>query len=195
MKDKLNLILMVDTSGSMKGKAIGAVNDAALNVIQAVDCFAQNESMDCTISILDYSNGASVSNPVNISEFIWSDAHATGETSFGKACVVLLNHLDSKCRHYERKNDRDLIVLISDGTSTDDYTANFCQLMESSSFQRAERICISIGSSYDEGILNAFASRRGSIMPSDTLEDLRSILINFRQSMKHKVSMSKILTY
>ena len=176
MNAKLNLILMVDTSGSMKGKDIGAVNDAVLNVIQAVDGFARNESLECSVIFLSYGDDALCFPESPISDYVWNDASAFGVTSFGKACEALQNILDSRTGHPGLGDGKNLIVLFSDGTSTDDYTSRFCHLIESLPFQRADKVAVVIGRYHDKETLAAFAGDTRWILTPDRIEEIQTLL-------------------
>lgn len=176
MITKLNLILVVDTSASMKGAGIGAVNDAVLNVIQMVEDYAKYEMIDCTIEVITYGDEVSKSDSYPISEYIWNDVKASGVTSFGKACEVLLTKLKSQNKCALNSYEKKLIVLITDGTSTDDYTSRLCHLIESVSFQNADRIAITIGQNCDGEILSAFTSNSKSIIASKDIENIIYIM-------------------
>jgi uncharacterized protein YegL len=176
MREKLNLIIVVDTSGSMKGKGIGAANDAVLNVIQAVDSFARSGSLECSVIIIPYGDDASCSAQSPISEYVWNDASASGVTSFGKACEALRTFLDSRSCHPGFEDDKNLIVLFSDGTSTDDYTSRFCHLIESVPFQRADKVAVVIGRCHDEETLAAFTGDTRWVLTPDRIEEIQTLL-------------------
>lgn len=176
MKDKLNLILMVDTSGSMKGKGIGAVNDAVLNVIQVVENFARIGSLECSVTVLCYGDDASYDKASPISDYVWKDASATGVTSFGKVCRTLLALIDSKKDQPNGNEGRNLMVLFSDGTTTDDHTGSFCRLIESVPFQRACRVAIAIGRYCDEELLAAFTGDSHRVILPNRIEEIQSLL-------------------
>ena len=176
MKDKLNLILMVDTSGSMKGKGIGAVNDAVLNVIQVVENFARIGSLECSVTVLCYGDDASCDKASPISEYVWKDASASGVTSFGKACRTLLALIDSKKDQPDGNEGKNLIVLISDGTSTDDYTGLLCHLLESIPFQRSEKLAIIVGRNYDKAIPEAFTCDPKKVLMATEIENIQKYL-------------------
>ena len=174
MRDKLNLILVVDTSGSMKGKGIGAANDAVLNVIQLTDRFAKNETIECTVDVINYGDDAMDLGECPITEYLWKDVTATGVTSFGKACEVLSSYFGSKSRHPSSVCEKVLIVLFTDGTSTDDYTPSLCHLFESVHFQRALKVAIIIGRNFDDEIPIAFTGNPQNVLISSRIEEIQN---------------------
>ena len=84
----LNLFLMVDTSGSMSGEKIAAVNDAIRNVIPIISSINDdNPDAEIKISALTFASSCSWLNaaPVLASDFKWTDLGADGWTCMGDA--------------------------------------------------------------------------------------------------------------
>ncbi len=86
------LFFIVDTSGSMEGSKIGAVNDAITQVIPMLDSIsASNADAEIKIAALQFSNGCEwiYSGPKSASEFKWIDREADGLTDLGAAYLEL----------------------------------------------------------------------------------------------------------
>lgn len=92
----MTLFFLIDTSGSMMGNKIGAVNDAVVNVLPMLDeISASNPDAEIKVAALEFSNGTNwlYDEPKLASDFKWQDVQANGLTSLGAACVELNNKL------------------------------------------------------------------------------------------------------
>ena len=85
----MTLFFMIDTSGSMAGSKIGAVNDAVVNVLPMLDEISvTNPDAEIKVAALEFSTGCNwlYNEPKLASEFVWQDVQANGLTSLGAAC-------------------------------------------------------------------------------------------------------------
>ena len=92
----MTLFFMIDTSGSMAGNKIGAVNDAIVNVLPMLnDISDSNADAEIKVAALEFSSGCQwlYSEPKLANEFIWQDVTASGLTSLGCACSELASKL------------------------------------------------------------------------------------------------------
>ena len=92
----MTLFFMIDTSGSMAGSKIGAVNDAVVNVLPMLDEISvTNPDAEIKVAALEFSSSCSwlYSEPKLANEFVWQDVQASGLTSLGAACEELENKL------------------------------------------------------------------------------------------------------
>lgn len=90
----LPIIYVLDTSGSMEGSRIAAVN-AAMNETMEVlkDVSSKNPTAELKIAVLQFSSGPQwVTEILFYGRFYWNDLKAGGLTDFGSA----LNELDNK---------------------------------------------------------------------------------------------------
>ncbi len=88
----MTLFFVIDTSGSMAGNKIGAVNDAVENVLPMLDeISASNPDAEIKVAALEFSSGCNwlYDEPKLASEFVWQDVTASGLTSLGAACQEL----------------------------------------------------------------------------------------------------------
>ena len=91
----MNLFFLIDTSGSMEGNKIGAVNDAIPNVLPLLKEIQENNpDAEIKVAALEFSSGVNwlYDEPKLAEDFIWQDVAAGGLTSLGQAC----KELDSK---------------------------------------------------------------------------------------------------
>ena len=85
----MQLYLLLDTSGSMEGAKIGALNDAMDNIVVDLQEKASN-GVDIEVSVLSFARHINwmYKDPVNISDFTWKPLSVGGMTSLGEACCV-----------------------------------------------------------------------------------------------------------
>ena len=85
----MHLFFMVDTSGSMNGAKIGAVNDAIRNVLPIVrEISDSNADAEIKVAALNFSNGSEwlYNEAKSAEDFEWIDQTAVGGTDLGEAC-------------------------------------------------------------------------------------------------------------
>jgi uncharacterized protein YegL len=127
------LFFVIDTSGSMDGAKIGAVNTAIEEVIPAIkDVSDENADAQIKIAALEFSSGANwhtPSGPVPAEQFRWNYLDAAGVTDFGAACRALNEKLSTKAFMQEATGSfAPAIFLLSDGEPTDDWQYQLLEL-------------------------------------------------------------------
>lgn len=154
----LHFIWIADCSGSMAtdGK-IQALNTAIREAIPHMQKVAdENPNAQVLVRAIKFSNGAQwhISQPTPIEQFQWSDLKAEGVTDMGKALSMVAEQLK-----IPPMTDRALppvLVLISDGQPTDDFSKGLKDLMEQPWGKKAVRIAIAIGTDADYDVLQKF---------------------------------------
>ncbi len=121
----LHFIWIADCSGSMAvdGKIQSlntAIKEAIPNMQQVAD---ENPNAQVLVRAVRFSDGAQwhVSQPTDIADFRWDDLNAGGVTAMGRALTLVADQLK-----IPPMTDRALppvLVLISDGQPTDDFTS------------------------------------------------------------------------
>lgn len=128
----MTLFFLIDTSGSMMGNKIGAVNDAVVNVLPMLDEISQsNPDAEIKVAALEFSNGTNwlYDEPKLASDFIWQDVQASGLTSLGAACAELNSKLSrSGFMKAASGSFAPAIILLSDGGPTDDFQGGLNKL-------------------------------------------------------------------
>lgn len=165
----MTLYFLIDTSGSMEGAKIGALNDAMVNIITEL----QSEDVALDVSVLQYSSTTKWmhDHPIRISEFEWKNMYAAGMTSMGTACIELAQAL--------KGNDtRDsIVIIISDGFPTDDFEEGIAALNESASFLSSKRYAVAVDGA-DIDALKLFTGRQENVFPIQNLSNLTDLLSN-----------------
>jgi uncharacterized protein YegL len=154
----LHFIWIADCSGSMSvdGK-IQSLNTAIREAIPHMQRVAdENPNAEVFVRAIAFSNGAKwhISKPTPVSDFRWKDLKADGVTDMGKALSMVADELQ-----VSRMGDRALppvLVLISDGQSTDDFPKGLNALMGQQWGRKAVRLAIAIGEDADFDVLQKF---------------------------------------
>jgi uncharacterized protein YegL len=154
----LHFIWIADCSGSMAidGK-IQSLNNAIKEAIPNMqDVADENPNAQVLVRAVKFSDGAQwhVSQATDIADFKWDDLEAGGVTSMGRALTLVADQLK-----IPPMTDRALppvLVLISDGQPTDDFTSGLQALMNEPWGRKAVRIAIAIGEDADQEVLKKF---------------------------------------
>jgi len=176
----MTLFFMIDTSGSMMGNKIGAVNDAVVNVLPMLDEISEtNPDAEIKVAALEFSNGASwlYSEPKLASEFVWQDVTAGGLTSLGEACSELNSKL-SRTGFMQAASGSfaPAIILLSDGGPTDDYKSGIAKLKNNNWFKAAIKVAIAIGDDADLKVLEEFTGTNEAVFTVHNIDALKQII-------------------
>lgn len=176
----MTLFFMIDTSGSMEGNKIGAVNDAVVNVLPMLDEISQtNPDAEIKVAALEFSTGTQwlYNEPKLASEFVWQDVKASGLTSLGAACVELNNKL-SRSGYMQAASGSfaPAIILLSDGGPTDDYYSGLTKLKSNNWFKAAIKVAIAIGDDADKDVLKDFTGTNEAVFTVHNIEALKQII-------------------
>jgi uncharacterized protein YegL len=148
----LHFIWICDCSGSMSvdGK-IQALNYAIRDAVPHMrDVADENPNAQVLVRALRFSTGAQwhISQPTPIADFQWIDLDAPvgGVTDMGRALTLVAEEL-------QRLPERGLppvLVLLSDGQPSDDFSAGLRALMDQPWGKKAVRISIALGRDAEE---------------------------------------------
>lgn len=176
----MTLFFVIDTSGSMEGNKIGAVNDAVVNVLPMLDEISQtNPDAEIKVVALEFSSGTNwlYTEPKLASEFVWQDVKAGGLTSLGAACAELSNKL-SRSGYMQAASGSfaPAIILLSDGGPTDDYYGGLAKLKANNWFKAAIKVAIAIGDDADKDVLKDFTGTNEAVFTVHNIEALKQII-------------------
>lgn len=164
------LFFLIDTSGSMSGARIGAVNTAVENVVPELkDLSESNADSQIKIAVLEFSTGVQwmYNDPVEAENFRWNYLDAGGLTSFGEAC----NELNSKLSRSAFMSDASgsfapAIILISDGEPTDNYQDALNKLKQNNWFKKSIKVAIDIDGQANRLVLEEFTGNSEAVLVS-----------------------------
>lgn len=183
LKKQLPIIYMIDTSGSMGGDRIAAVNDAMREAIKVMKEQADSSpDAEIKVGVLQFSTGAKwVTNGlVDLEHFYWDDLSATGLTDFGSA----LKELDSKLsKNAYLKSDIGyavpVLICMSDGQPTDSWEKTFDEVKKKNAwFRGAKKVCIAIGDDADIDMLGRLSGNpKEGVIKANDLEALKGFIV------------------
>lgn len=176
----MTLFFLIDTSGSMMGNKIGAVNDAVVNVLPMLDDISKsNSDAEIKVAALEFSNGINwlYDEPKSSSDFVWQDVQASGLTSLGAACIELNSKLSRNGFMQSASGSfAPAIILLSDGGPTDDFQAGLAKLKSNNWFKAAIKIAIAIGDDADKDVLKDFTGSIEAVFTVHNIDALKQVI-------------------
>jgi uncharacterized protein YegL len=174
------LFFLVDTSGSMTGEKIGSLNDAIRETVPDLKDLS-SDNADAAIKIAALSFDSSVrwlySEPIDSEEFHWSDLSANGTTMLGAALRELNSKLSKVAFLSEATGSyAPVIILLSDGGPTDDFTGELRNIKQNNWFKHAIKIAIAIGNDADKNVLAEFTGNPEAVIEVHNKTTLKAII-------------------
>lgn len=177
----LPIIYVLDTSGSMSGDRIAAVNEAMHETMEVLaDVSSKNPDAEIKVAVLQFASGAKwVTNGlVFLEDFFWNDLAAGGVTDFGSA----LNELNNKLSRSEfLVSDTGfcvpVIMFASDGQPTDNFEKALDNITANNKwFRYATKISIAVGDDADLDVLAKVAGNKEAVVKVDDVEALKMLI-------------------
>lgn len=165
------MFFLIDTSGSMEGRSIAAVNDAMREVIPDVkDISNKNADANIKFAVMSFSSGTNweTPQPVVLDSYKWTDLSAGGTTDMGEAFMELNSKLDLNAFLQEPAGVKaPVIIMLSDGEPTDDYKAGLKKLQQNKWFKKSIKIALGV----DDANMDVMAEFTGSKESAIYLKD------------------------
>lgn len=178
------VIFLLDTSGSMDGAPIGAVNDAIKNVLpELISMNEDNPDNEIKIAIMTFDYGVNwaigeteLASPEDVKNY-WKDLDANGYTSMGAAFKALNEKLSVSHGFMKRASGSvaPVLFLLSDGEPTDDYKAGLQELQKNGWYKVAVRVAVGYGD-FNEQILREFTGNEGTVLSTSDPNSLRDTI-------------------
>jgi uncharacterized protein YegL len=178
VKRQMVLFFLIDTSGSMEGTKIGAVNTAIREVLPELQGIGGSD-VDLKIACLHFSSGCEWMHtaPVPVENFQWTNVIANGVTDFGVACKELASKMDkNKFLNAPSASVAPAIFLMSDGEPTDDYKSGISSLQQNNWFKYAIKVAVAIGDDANIDVLREFTGNIEAVITVHTPEALRKMI-------------------
>lgn len=177
----MTLFFIVDTSGSMGGTKISAVNVAIREVLPMLnDISASNADAEIKIAFLEFSSGARwlYDNAKATSDFIYNDLEVNGLTDLGDAYRALNDKLSRKGGFMDETTGAfaPALILLSDGAPTDNWESPLKTLKENNWFKSAIKVAIAIGNDADKEVLKEFTGNIEAVIETHNIEALKTII-------------------
>ncbi|MBR2518693.1 MAG: VWA domain-containing protein [Selenomonadaceae bacterium] len=178
------VIFLLDTSGSMSGAPIGAVNDAIRNVLpELISMNESNADNEIKIAVITFDYDAKwiigeneLMSPEDVQN-VWRDLDANGYTSMGAAFRALNEKLSVSNGFMKRASGSvaPVLFLLSDGEPTDDYRAGLQVLQKNNWYKIAVRVAVGYGDAND-GILREFTGNEGTVLHTNDTNELKNTI-------------------
>jgi uncharacterized protein YegL len=141
----------------MEGAKIHSLNTAIREAIPHMrEVAIGNPNATVFVRAISFASGAQwhVVTPTPVASFEWSDLAAGGLTSMGRALSMVATEL--KIERMPARGVPPVLVLVSDGAPTDDFSAGLKLLLDEPWGKKAVRVAIAIGDDADLSVLKKF---------------------------------------
>ncbi len=176
------LFFLVDTSGSMVGNKIGAVNSAIRELFPILDDISSNNAdAEIKIALLRFSSGTewlyNEPKPAQDVANSFIDFEAAGLTDLGEACLELNSKLSRNAYMQSTSGSfAPVIILLSDGGPTDNFHGGISKLKENRWFKSGIKIAIAIGQETDKDILKEFTGNIEAVFEVSDIKSFKTVI-------------------
>lgn len=179
----LVMFIIVDVSGSMKGKKIGAVQIALEELLPELAQVGEADA-EIKIAVLTFADDCRWLTPMPMlpNEFELKPFTVGGVTNFGDACRELGRRMSSKDLLQSPSHSfAPILILMSDGEPTDqDYMKGVEELKKNNWYKMASKFAIPIGGAVDLGALAAFTGTEEAVLDpathsADLIQKIRKV--------------------
>ena len=174
---RANLILLIDSSSSIKGKKPGALVDAAQNIVQMFQAISlSNNEFEGYIGAISFGSNVSFFPLQKAKDFTLFETEFKGETQMGAMLSTLSQELSSSEKLSSTGDYKNILVLLSDGGATDLLTDGYVEVLRNPAFIHSRRIAISIGDRVNRGLLSSFCTFSFDLFKAEDIEPVNDVL-------------------
>lgn len=175
----LDIIYVIDTSGSMDGAKIQSVNNAMHELENALREEARkNPTAQVNVRIITFGGTCArwhLANKTPVEQFNYQNINdVDGMTPMGSAFKLLCDVLDST--HVPNRSLKPIIVLLSDGWPNDNYEGNLNRLLNLPWGKKAIKVAIAIGHDADKDILASFTTDPALVLNAYKATELKNFI-------------------
>ena len=177
------VLFMLDTSGSMSGAPIGAVNAAVEGVLpELVSMNNDNTDTKIQIGIMTFDSAVNwVTGDKELADpasYKWKDLNAFGGTSMGAGFEKLNKALSVSTGMMDHATGSvaPVLFLLSDGEPTDDYKKGLSALQENNWYKVAARVAIGYGENSNDEVLREFTGNTETVLHSNDPFELKNLI-------------------
>ena len=185
VKQELNLLFVIDNSGSMAGEKLGAVNNAIRDVMAIMpEIQEETGDVEIRISALTFSDVAHwvYPTPQKVSDFKWKDIAPEGGTNLSAAYDEMASYLRKRSNGGEMPDlggVAPIILLMTDGLPTSsDWRDHLGDLQRKGWFRVALKYALAVGIDTQEAmdVLTEFTGNSETVLKVYTAEALRQVI-------------------
>lgn len=174
------LFFVLDTSGSMSGTKIGALNDSIRETLPDLRGLStDNPDASIKIAILKFDSDVQwlYPEPVDSEDFQWNDLNVGGVTSLGLALKELNNKLSKNSFLKEAAGSyAPVIIFHSDGAPTDDYQSALKEIMQNNWYKHAIKVAVAHGDDANVSVLTELTGHSETVLRAHNTDDLKKII-------------------
>ncbi|MDR1639553.1 MAG: VWA domain-containing protein [Clostridiales bacterium] len=177
----MTLFFLIDTSGSMHGDKLGAVNEAIEELKPDLQNLADdNPDSEIKITALQFNSGTEwLFPPTPVDSFAWNRLEANGLTDLGAAITELdkkLSRHDGGYMPAATGSMTPVIILMSDGEPVDDYEGPLEVIKQNKWFTNSIKIAIAIGKDANKSVLQKFTGNIETVIEVNNKQTLKSLI-------------------
>ena len=175
----LDIIYVIDTSGSMDGAKIQSVNNAMHELENLLRGEARkNPAAQVNVRILTFGGCTSqwhIRERTDVEQFHYDDInYVDGMTPLGHALGVLCDTLGSD--KMPSRGLKPIVVLLSDGQPNDTWEPNLDRFLSLPWGKKAIKVAIAIGKDADRDVLARFTTDPNLVLNANTTTDHKNFI-------------------
>lgn len=185
----LPVFYVLDTSGSMMGDPVDALNRSMQACIRVLQNAERSENLDIRMAVLSYDSDVRWQNPTAmepVSTLVWKDLKTGGLTEVGTALKELNRKLQLNAfLNFSEKTDAPIVIFMTDGYATDNYRYHLEQLRKNPIFMDAKKVGIAFNSSMgaDRQMVQEVAGSAQKVVQVDDLDSFAKVLPALTESL------------
>lgn len=181
-RKELHVFYVLDTSGSMEGAKISALNHAMEECTEALKTLAKNNGdAKLKVAVMEFNSGCkwiTSNGPEDLEEdFEYEYLEAGGLTDIGAA----LKELNSKLSRHAFLNSMTgalmpVIIFMTDGYATDDYAKPLEEIRKNRWFARGTKIGFALGDDPDVKMLSSVVGNSEAVIKTTDLDLFKRLM-------------------
>lgn len=181
-RKELHVFYVLDTSGSMTGDKISALNHAMEETIEALKTLARsNGDAKLKVAVMEFNSGCkwiTQNGPEDLEEdFMYEYLHAGGLTDIAAA----LRELNNKLSRHAFLNSMTgalmpVIIFMTDGYATDDYENALEEIRKNRWFARGTKIGFALGDDPDVRMIASIVGNSEAVIKTTDLELFKRLM-------------------
>lgn len=183
VKKKMHFFYVLDTSGSMSGAPISALNSAMRETVDILKKVQEENrtSVDFNVSTLEFNSDArwTEPQPLDIDDFDWKDLEALGGTNLEMALDMLNKALTRSAGgrlDTEIGNKNPMIIFMSDGIPFDGWERALDELKKNHWYEPSIKVAFALGDEADSDVLKKVVGRDGAVIKTSDLQIFRDLI-------------------